>query len=65
MIRSTSARIVFAPRPPPPRAMSDVARSFITPVGLPLLSRSIVPPGGSGVSLVTFDSFSASEFATP
>jgi len=45
--------------------MRLVARSFITPVGLPSLSRSIVPPGGSFVSLVTPDSFIARELATP
>ena len=67
MMRSTSARIVSLPRPPPPlpRAIKEVARSFSTPVGLPSLSRSIVPPGGSAVSFVMFDSFSASELATP
>ena len=41
-----------------------MAASLSRPVGLPAASRTITPPGGSGVAAVTPASFNATEFAT-
>ena len=42
----------------------SIASSFSRPVGSPFASRTIVPPGGSGVSRVMPASFSATAFAS-
>ena len=43
---------------------SPMAASLSRPVGLPAASRTMRPPGGSGVAAVTPASFRATEFAT-
>ena len=45
--------------------MPSIAASFRAPVGLPCSSRTMVPPGGSGVLAVMPANFSAVEFANP